>query len=178
MQNSKKTNAKSKAKQSKKRAAKKPPVTAAKKQATPKGKNTSKHSKEKLNVIQRFIAQLKALIFRKKYKERDEFRYNNLTGHPNYNFEESNGKVKGFGVTHSEETFGIKNMPLKRNPKKGDTRPAFIRNGVISEKSKYFSENVLPDFELAPEDEPNVKSKKRNYKKRRKQNKKSKQARR
>ena len=160
--------------QDKKKTTKKPPKKTAKvKQKTPQ------QSEEKLNAIQRFIMQLKLLIFRKKYKERDEFRYNNLTDHPNYIFEKKNGKYKSFGVTHENETFGKKNMPLKQNPQKGKTEPSNIRNGVISEKPKYFGKKVLIDFEFSKEDKANVKSKIRNYKKRRKrQNKKSKQARR
>lgn len=121
------------------------------------------------------INVLRKILNRKSLRARNEFRYNNLTDHPNYVFEEENGKTKSVGITHGEKTFGKKNMPLKKNPQKGkEKEKAYIRNGVISQKTKYYGKETLSDFEFAPEDMANVKSKIRNYKKRRKQHKKSK----
>ncbi|MCD8372196.1 MAG: hypothetical protein LUD27_02715 [Clostridia bacterium] len=99
-------------------------------------------------------------------KARDEFRFNNNTNHPNYIFEESNGRYRGMGITHEPVTFGKKNMPLKVNPQIKDTRKAYVRNGTISEKKKYYSKNTLNDYKFS--DIANVKAKKRNYKKNRK----------
>ena len=66
---------------------------------------------EKRTIIQRLKDVLKRIIGIKK-GQRDEFRYNLDTERPNYIFEEIDGKCRGFGLTHEEETFGRKNMPL------------------------------------------------------------------
>lgn len=130
-----------------------------------------KEAVEKQTIIQRLVHRLKAVIFKKKYPQRDEFRYNNKTDHPNWVFEEANGKRRAFGITHKEETFGKKNMPLKDNPNKKDPQPAFIRNGVITENSDDFSENLIRNLQFSKEDQAKVKSKRRNYIKRRKKHK-------
>lgn len=170
---------------SKKKDNKNPPGKAAenKRQAAGKGKNRkaseaaaqptpSQEAVEKQTVIQRLIHRLKAVIFKRKYPQRDEFRYNNKTDHPNWVFEEEHGKRRAFGITHNEETFGKKNMPLKDNPNKKDPKPAFIRNGVITENAGDFSEEVIKNLQFSKSDKAKVKSKRRNYIKRRKMHKK------
>ena len=102
---------------------------------------------------------------------RNEFRYNNQTKHPNYIFEEKGKKYRALGLTHSPSTFGRKNMPLKQNPDSKDEKQAYIRNGIISDKKKNFSENPIKNYAFGKEDMLNVKAKIRNYKKRRKQKK-------
>lgn len=105
---------------------------------------------------------------RKKAKARNEFRYNKKTKHPAHVFEESNGKYRTVGITHEPTTFGKSNMPLVQNPKKDDPRKAYIRNGIISDSIRSFSKSVISNLSFSPEDFANVKSKERNYKKRRK----------
>lgn len=114
-------------------------------------------------MLKRFIGYKKG--------ERDEFRYNLDTDHPNYIFEEKNGKRRGIGLTHEEYTHGKKNMPLKENPEQGDTQKAYVRYGVIS--GKRYSKKPKKNMSFGNEDKANVKSKVRNYKKRRKRSKKS-----
>ena len=75
------------------------------------------------------------------------------------------------GITHEAETFGKKNMPLKDNPQKGKTEKAYIRNGIVSDKKRYYSEPIK-NHEFSKEDMGNVKAKVRNYKKRQKTQKK------
>ncbi len=133
-----------------------------------------KNNRQREDAMRRLINTLLKIINKKSGKVRNEFRYNNLTDHPNYIFEESDGKSKSLGITHRDQTFGKKNMPLKHNPEDGKSESAYIRNGIISQKSKYYGATTLPNFEFSPEDMPNVKSKIRNYKKRRKRHKKGK----
>ena len=135
-------------------------------------KNTAT-AKEKRSLIQRLVNVFKLITQKKKEaqgrrKNRNEFRYNNQTGHPNYIFEEAGKRYKALGITHEEETFNKKNMPLKKNPQKNNTSKAYIRNGIISESKKSFGRK-LKDYEFSKEDKANVKSKIRNYKKRRKE---------
>lgn len=102
---------------------------------------------------------------------KNEFRYNNKTEHPNYIFEERGKKYRAVGLTHSDTTFGLKNMPLKQNPNSRDKDAAYIRNGIISESKSSFSKKPIKNFAFGKDDFPNVKAKIRNYKKRRRQKK-------
>ena len=108
-----------------------------------------------------------------KIKPLNEFRFNNARNHPQHVFAETSKKYRSVGITHKSETFGKKNMPLKKNPEKGKNEKAYIRNGIVSDKKKYYSKDTLNNFTFDNEDFKNVKSKERNYKKRRKKIKKS-----
>ena len=140
---------------------------AAKRQKSKPSKKATKKPPEKttkrISLIQRLINSLKRIIGHKK-GERNEFRYNYEEGHPEYVFQAKNGKYKAMGVTHRNETFGRKNMPLSQNPEKGKKEDSYIRNGIISSKKKNFGA-VMKNYRFADRDKANVKSKKRNYKK-------------
>jgi hypothetical protein len=111
---------------------------------------------------------------KKKIFPRNEFRYNNATHHPNYVFEQHNNKYHAVGITHTSMTFGKKNMPLNKNPKKNDTSIAYIRTGIITDKINNFSRKPIHTMAFDKTDFQKVKSKIRNYKKKRKrQNKKT-----
>lgn len=128
------------------------------------GANTGEQE-QKESIFKRLIEALKRLIGYKK-GERDEFRYNYEEHHPGYDFYEDDDVVVSFGLTHHEETFGIKNMPLEKNPDPNDSDPSYIRNGtIVTKKKKNISRNKKTGWVLAPKDKANVKSKKRNYKK-------------
>ncbi len=134
-----------------------------------KSKNVVKPSEEQenkqeqQNLLMRLIAWLRAALSWKK-GERAEFRYNYDEEHPGYVFKEEDGKLKSFGITHSDTTFGIGNMPLEENPDKSDTDAAYIRNGVITSKKRR-NGGRMKNMQLSPNDKAKVKSKKRNYKK-------------
>ena len=102
-----------------------------------------------------------------KLEPKNEFRYNFNKRHKQYVFGETETKYKSLGITHEAETFGKKNMPLKDNPQKGKTEKAYIRNGIVSDKKRYYSEPIK-NHEFSKEDMGNVKAKVRNYKKRQK----------
>ena len=106
-----------------------------------------------------------------KLEPKNEFRYNFNKRHKQYVFGETETKYKSLGITHEAETFGKKNMPLKDNPQKGKTEKAYIRNGIVSDKKRYYSEPIKNN-EFSKDDMGNVKAKVRNYKKRQKTQKK------
>lgn len=106
-----------------------------------------------------------------KLQTKNEFRYNHKTGHPNYIFGKTGKNYNAIGITHEEETFGRKNMPLGNNPQKGKMEKAYARNGIITDNKKSFSNKKMKNFEFSKEDKANVKSKIRNYKKNQKKKK-------
>lgn len=108
-----------------------------------------------------------------KLESRNEFRFNHATRHPNFIFGKEGRKYKGMGITHEEKTFGKNNMPLKDNPAKTDSRKAYIRNGIISQDERYMSDKPIANLEFGKEDYANVKSKRRNYQKNLKKQKKT-----
>ena len=129
------------------------------------------------SLIQRLVNALKAAGKGKNKKakrvSKNEFRYNNQTKHPNYIFEEENGKYHSIGITSSDRTFGKKNLPLVENPQKSKKgKPAHLRNGIIVDKKKNYSTKTIKNMSFSKIDEPNVKSKVRNYKRNRKMRKK------
>ena len=133
-------------------------------------KPAKRTSKEKLSLIQKLIALLKKRIKqKKKLKPKNEFRYNHDTKHVNYIFGETEDEFKSVGLTTHEETFGRKNMPLKKNPKKSGesklTDKSYVRNGIISDRKGSYSKKIAKNYEFSAEDKPNVKSKVRHYKK-------------
>lgn len=104
---------------------------------------------------------------KKKYKAKNEFRYNKKTKHTNYVFEDDGTNYAAVGLTHSSKTFGKKNMPLKDNPQRGKNEKTYIRNDYIVDTHQSFRK-IRKSFSFSNEDFTNVKSKIRKYKKNRK----------
>ncbi len=125
------------------------------------------NSQKRQGIIKRLSETLKRVIGYKR-GERDEFRYNYDEKHPGYVVEKRDGKYVVFGLTHKEKTFGKPNMLLEKNPDPTDTDAAYIRHGVLVKKAESLSKKPMKDLSVSEKDKPNVKSKKRNYKKRRK----------
>lgn len=129
----------------------------------------SEQDEERLAAFTRILQALSAFLKKKKRaqsKARSEFRFNVITDHPNYIFEadDSNDKYFAVGLTHEAETFGKANMQLKHNPKKGDPRASYVRNGIIEDGKRSFGRKKLKNMQFSSEDMPNVKSKIRKYK--------------
>ena len=61
-------------------------------------------------------------------------------------------------------------MPLDKNPNPKDTEKAYVRNGIISDKKSNFSSKPIKRVAFQSDDFAKVKSKVRNYKKKRKKN--------
>ena len=141
----------------------------------PKNKNTAQanakteeNAMEKESIIGRAIGALKKRkkdLQRENSPVRNEYRFNHQTKHTVYNFEERDGKYKGVGLTTKATTFGRKNMPLKKNPKKGDDGESYIRNGYVIDSKGSYSSKVSKNYEpFVGDDKANVKSKIRHYK--------------
>ena len=112
-----------------------------------------------------------------KFEPRNEFRWNNNTSHPNYIFGKVGRRYKSMGITHSEYTEvngkTKKNMPLEFNPDPKDSKSAYIRHGIISDNVESYGKKELKNFRFSDTDSANVKSKRRNYIRRRKEHKKT-----
>lgn len=142
--------------------------------ARPPEKSEKENPNLRPSFIKRIIYAIKFHIFRP-WQERDEFRFNTDANHPQYVYRYKNKKYSSLGFTHEPETFGQKNMPLKRNPKKGDSSKAYIRNGVVEGSYEaYGGRRTRKNLEFEKTDKANVKSKIRHYKneERKKKNKK------
>ena len=107
---------------------------------------------------------------KRRYTPRNEFRFNINAKHPNYIFEvdEEHDMWRAIGITHEEETFGVKNAPLKVNPKETDNRRSYMRNGIVNGNHGDYSKKTMKNMKFSEEDFPNVKAKVRNAKKNRK----------
>lgn len=107
---------------------------------------------------------------KKPFIPKNEFRYNYVKDHKHYIFGQVGKKFKALGLTTETHTFGKKNMPLNKNPQRGNPEPAYIRNGIISDKA--YSQKPLKNYEFDKDDFANVKAIIRNYKNRERKRKK------
>lgn len=102
---------------------------------------------------------------KRKQKQKNEFRYNRNTKHMNYIFAENDKYYIGMGLTTEEYTFGIKNMPLRKNLQRNHEEESYIRNGIITSKKQNYA-HADKRFEIVNEDDKAcIKAKKRNYRK-------------
>lgn len=99
-----------------------------------------------------------------KRKSKNEFRFNYDTGHMNYIFEEDSKRYHALGITHKSKTYGVKNMPLAKNPQRGKTKKSYLRYGYISNYKYKFANKTDKRFSFSDSDFLNVKSKIRKYK--------------
>jgi hypothetical protein len=123
---------------------------------------------ERLSLIQRVIVLLRGEVKQQKRKNsnvRNEYRFNFKEKHMNYIFLEDKGKYSSVGFTSKPTTFGTANMPLQVNPKKGDAKQSYIRNGVIEAPKEDYKKKTAKNYSLTGDDKANVKAKVRNYKK-------------
>lgn len=103
----------------------------------------------------------------RKYKPKNEFRYNNgpvAQGHPQYVFGETRtGKFKSIGLTHSPDD-EYKHYPLSHNPNPKDDEDAFLQAKVHTGKKVYYTE-PLYDWSFDKSDMPIVRHITKQYKK-------------
>lgn len=107
----------------------------------------------------------------KKYKPRNEFRYNNspvAKGHPNYIFGETETKYKSLGLTSNPKA-NIKNFPLKNNPDPNSDKCSYIQAKVLTSRKDYLI-NILEGWEFSKEDMSIIRHIKKDYKKKCKRN--------
>jgi hypothetical protein len=168
-----------------KRQTRKKATTPASKSTSPKkrqqktaAKTNAAGKKEKITLIERLIKVLQNQLKKLKRRNspvRDEYRYNIDTQHMNYVYlVEKNGDKETYhslGFTHHDTYEGKKNMPLQKNPKKGDDKASYIRNGEIEGTKNNYSRKKAKNYQLTGDDKANAKSKIRHHKKERKKKK-------
>ena len=71
--------------------------------------------------------------------------------HPKLIVDETNDEFGFMGLTESSKRGRHKNIPLSKNPKEGDKRPAFIRKELRYDKKSAFKE-TLKDYKLSEND--------------------------
>ena len=77
--------------------------------------------------------------------------------HPKLIVEEE-GKMFGYmGLTESDKQGHHKNIPLSKNPKKGDKRPAYIRKELRYDTSDNF-QGILEDYKLTSKDKKEIRA--------------------
>ena len=102
----------------------------------------------------------------RKYKPKNEFRYNNsptAKGHPNYVFGETDKKYKSFGITHSPSK-NYNSVRLAVNPNPKDKTSAYIEVKPKTANKKYYSE-PLKDFKFSKSDMSIIRQLIKRYKK-------------
>lgn len=105
-----------------------------------------------------------------KYKK-DEGGKKKRAKHPKLIVEEKGNTLGYMGLTEATKQGHHNNIPLTKNPKKGDTRPAHIRKEVRHDTSDNFH-GPLEDYKLAKEDKKKIKEWLKQREERKKTNKK------
>lgn len=104
----------------------------------------------------------------RKYKPRNEFRYNNsniASSHPHYIFgETANGNFKSLGLTTHPKKH-IRHYPLSRNPNPNDTEKSYLQWKVHTASPKYYSDKPLKGWKFAKNDMAIVRHRIKEYKK-------------
>jgi len=102
----------------------------------------------------------------RKYKPRDEFRYNNspaAKGHPNYVFGETKLKYKSFGITHSPSK-NYRYIRLNDNPNSNDKTTAYVEIQPKTANKRYYSE-PLSGYKFSKDDMSIIRQLIKRYKK-------------
>lgn len=84
---------------------------------------------------------------------KNEFRFNHQAKHTQYLFGETDSQYKALGLTHQKKTFGRKNKKLKENPKAGDTRKSYIRNGVVVDDKRSYKKKPSKNYKFSKSDQ-------------------------
>ena len=71
--------------------------------------------------------------------------------HPKLIVDETREELGFIGLTESPKRGNHKNIPLDKNPKKGDKRPAYIGDELRYDKKTKFEE-ILKDYNLSDKD--------------------------
>ena len=99
-----------------------------------------------------------------KYKEGPS---NNKKRHPKLILERENDTYHYMGMTESAKRGRHANIKLSKNPKRGDSRPAYIRKEYLIRPTEDFYE-VRKDYKLSSKDLPLVLSEAEKLKKKKK----------
>lgn len=98
---------------------------------------------------------------------RNEFRYNYVTKHPNYIFEEDGSDYHSLGITHQKRTKiknkWRKNTPLHKNPQNKKTKKSYLRYGYITQNKNTYG-NIDAGFNFDELDISKVRTKVHSFK--------------
>ena len=87
-----------------------------------------------------------------KYKEGPK---NNRHRHPKIILEKENDTYHYMGMTESPKRGRHKNIPLLQNPKRGDSRPAYVRKEYLIRSTEDFF-GILYDYKLSDADKASI----------------------
>ena len=90
----------------------------------------------------------------KKRQTKSEFRRTNLKdgkNHPTYIYAKVGNEYMYLGITHARITKGIQNIRLEKNPQKGRSDPAYIRDELRRDSKTAFGSR-LPEYNLSRKD--------------------------
>jgi len=79
----------------------------------------------------------------------------NKQKHPKLIMDKEDDKYVYMGLTESPKRGHHSNIPLKNNPRKGDSRPAYVRKEVLIRSINDFDE-ILKNYSLSYEDRLNI----------------------
>ena len=79
----------------------------------------------------------------------------NKQKHPKIIIERENDKYSYMGLTESPKRGHHSNLPLNKNPRRGDSRPAYVRKEVLL-RSVYDFDEILSNYSLSNIDRLNV----------------------
>lgn len=94
----------------------------------------------------------------RKINSRNEFRYKKMdkaSRHPVYIYAKIGNKLKYVGITHSNITDGIENIPLIKNPNPKDKRKSYMRPYSRLDHKTSFGKKQK-GWKLHPEDKKKI----------------------
>ena len=124
--------------QPKKRAVKKPPVKAAPKRQTKRKK-----------------VKVKTSLFKFRRYKKEEGGKVKRAKHPKLIVDEKKDNYGFMGLTESQKRGHHRNLELKKNPQKGKTKTAYLRDEVRYDNKQNFGK-ILEDYNLSNEDKKAV----------------------
>ena len=86
----------------------------------------------------------------RRFKKKEGAKHN-ASKHPKLIVDEKSDQYGYMGLTKSRKRGHHNNIPLKKNPQKGNTVQSYIRNELRYDLKSAF-EDVLPDYRLSRED--------------------------
>ena len=114
-----------------------------------------KRNKKQGNIPAYLVKRKKSNLFTFQRYKKKEGGTKKRAKHPKLIVEEK-GNIFGFmGLTESEKHGHHRNIPLSKNPKKGDTRKAYIHTDLRYGPSKDF-EGPLEDYKLDSRDKLSI----------------------
>lgn len=101
------------------------------------------------------VAKNEVKLFEFRRYKKVEGGKNNKARHPKLIVEKKKDELGFMGLTEAEKSGHHKNIELTKNPKKGDSRPAYVRKEVRYDSRENFSE-VLKNYNLTKEDKKTI----------------------